>query len=84
VGNGAEAKGTVPGGSVSDGKVFPVPVFTPFVKAGSRALHAVSFLVQGGHGEEVGSGGVVSEKLDGIGGLRIFWSIIPLTYTRFP
>jgi hypothetical protein len=84
VGNGGtEAKGTVPGGSASDGKGFPVPVFTPFVKAGSRALHAVSFLVQGSHGEEEGSGGVISEKLDGVGGLRFFWSIISLTYTRF-
>ena len=75
MGNGAEAKGSIPGGSVSEGKAFPVPVFTPFIKAGSLALHAVSFLVQGSHGEEEGSGGVISEKVVDTGGLRFFWSI---------
>ena len=61
VGNGTEAKGSVPGGSVSNGKTDPIPVFAPFIKAGSEALDAVSFLVQGSHGEEEGGGGVMSE-----------------------
>jgi hypothetical protein len=63
------------GNPEAEGKAFPVPVFAPFIKAGSKALHAVSFLVQGSHGEEEGSGGVTSEKVVGVGGLRFFWPI---------
>ena len=80
VGNCAEAPGSIPGGSASEGKAFPVPVFTPFIKAGSRALHAVYFLAQGSHGEEEGSGGVMSESWRA----EIFLAHQPAMYTRFP